>query len=132
MAKPKKELPFTKATAEELLAAQKRVSIPSMEHLKRWLLGTNRGYVIFRGQDLLSALDEIPGSGEIFQQVVNLYTSYRLTQPTGDKRTEYDPRQKKDVLVPIYKDDRLTYEEKDQCVRQLTRELFDENEDWKL
>ena len=127
-----KELPFQKATAEELQKARERVAIPSLEHLKRWLLGTNRGYIIFRGSDLLDALEEVPGAAETFQQMVNIYTSKRLTIRSGNVKTVIDPRTKKEVEEPLFKDDRLTYEEKDQCVRQLTRDLYDENPEWKL
>lgn len=125
-------LPFQKASAEELQKAQQRVSIPSMKHLKAWMLGTNRGYVIFRGSDLIDALDSVPNSAETFQQLVNIYTSHRLTQPTGDVKEFQDPSRHLMAREPIFKDDRLTTEELDQCIRQLTREMYDRDPEWKL
>jgi hypothetical protein len=126
------KLAFQKATPEALEQAQKAVAIPSLEHLKRWLLGTNRKFIIFRSEDLLDAFVAVPHAASDFQQLVNLYTSQRLTKPSGEVKRTIDPRTKQPVEEPLFKDDRLTVEELDQAIRQLTREMYDRNPEWKL
>ena len=150
----KKGLDFTKEELKQLKEAQERVAIQDPEHLKRFLRAGNRRFLVFEVEDLIDSLEAIqveedPETGKtesalvFLQDLVNVYRSHRLTIASGDFKEETvtapfrdDTGQVKSsgdtVRVPQYKDDRLTHSERDRCIRQLAREMFDVDPEWSL
>ena len=127
-------------TAAELQRLRERVAIQHPEHLKRWLAATSRETVIFVTADLVDALVPIQDQGEnvglaMLQNLINAYRAHRRTLPTGDTQTEKlqsSDGTRRDIEVPVYKDDRLTIAERDGVIRALIRDQLDEYPEWVL
>jgi hypothetical protein len=125
------KLPHQQATPQEVLEAQQRTAIRDPEHLKRWIEASGRQYMVFVSRDLLDALP-YPYGHETLQVLCHFYESKRRTIYTGDDRVQKDPLTGEDVRVPIYKDQDLTVEEMDRCVRWLVGRITDKRPDWTL
>lgn len=110
-----------------LTEEQARVAMSNPEHLKRWLAESGRKFANFNLADLVDALawpGEDPDRATVidFQRVVELYSTYRQTVPTGRTETQADS-EGNPVEVPIMKGEVLEPEEKLELYNQLKAEL---------
>ncbi len=122
-------LDYEQSTPEQLLEAQKRVAIQSTQHLIEWLQVTNRGFLVLKTEDLVRSLEDLPEGLDVLQMIINVYGGHRKAQHTGDYREE-TLSSGETMMVPIFKDDRLTTDEMKEAVYTLLRELADRDPTW--
>lgn len=118
-------------TRAEALARQYRVSLKDPGHLKRWLLESNRRWIVFDAVDLVDSLP-FPEGVDDFVRVVACYLNHRATKPSGRVEIQKDPVLGEEVEVQIMKTDVLEVEELDRCIRYLISLASEKDPKWKL
>ena len=105
--------------------AQMNTAIKSPEHLKEWVIKSNRQWVVLNGAELVDALP-YPHGHDAFMQVVMAYRDHRATKPSGE--TEEINGQ----TIPLMKTERLGLVELDRCIRYLVSEAGSIDPNWSL
>lgn len=133
MTGPLENLPVAKLSPEEIQKRQQAVAMKQAEHMKRWLLASNRRYFIFKATDLHDALEPLWPEGHIqLQNFVNIYAMHRMGIPSGDTEMQQNPVTGEAVPVPLMKLETLTVPEMDRCIRFLIGQITDQDPTWKL
>ena len=125
------KLPIQKMTAKEIEEARDRVSIKDPNHLVRFLERSSP-VIPFVVKDLIAALKYSDDHLRAFQAIVNLYMSYRITQPSGDFEEMKNPLTGEIDKVPKTKTEVLTLTELDRTIRNLYGQAKDLDPTWSL
>ena len=125
------KLPINRMTVEEIAEARDRVSIKDPNHLIRFLERSSP-VIPFVVKDLVKSLEHNPDAMQAFQGIVNLYMSYRITQPSGDFEEMKNPLTGEVDKVPVTKTEVLTLTELDRAIRNLTGQAKTLDPTWSL
>lgn len=107
-----------------------RCAMKDPDHLKRWSVAS-RPFIVLVARDLVDALPWSHGV-EMMQEVLALYAEYRRKIPTGDVERRVDPMMHETIEVPLVKNETLTVDELDRCIRWLVGQLKDRRPEWTL
>lgn len=116
---------------EEKLEAIYRISIKDKDHLKRFLRGGQRDFLVFNTADLVDSL-RWPEGIDALMSLVSCYRNHRATLQTGRSETQVDPTLGKQIQVPITKGEPLEIEELDRAIRLLIRQASERDPKWNL
>lgn len=122
---------YSDMTSEERIAAIARVSMKDKEHLKRWLQGTNRTWLVFNALDLVDAL-KWPEGVDVLMQIIACYRDHRASLDTGRRKVELNPMTGKRFSVPIFKRETLEVEELDRVIRALISQIKERVPEWQV
>ena len=125
------KLPIERMSAEEIAEARDRVSIKDPQKLIKFL-ERNGPVIPFVVRDLVTALSYSDDATKAFQSIVNLYMSYRITQPNGDFEEVKNPLTGEIERVPQTKTEVLTLTEMDRAIRNLIGQAKDLDPRWSL
>lgn len=125
------KLPIERMSAEEIAEARDRVSIKDPQKLIKFL-ERNGPVIPFVVKDLVTALAHSDDATKAFQGIVNLYMSYRITQPNGDFEEVKNPLTGEIERVPQTKTEVLTLTEMDRAIRNLIGQAKDLDPRWSL
>ena len=118
-------------SAIERSEALMRVAMKTPEHLKQWLDGTGRRWLVLNGLDLVDALPW-PHGIEILMQIIAGYRDHRATIPTGRFQPGAALATTGFVQVPVMKGETLEIEELDRAIRALISQAEEKDPTWKL
>lgn len=118
-------------TEEKYLERAAAVAMSSPEHMKEWLEKSGRRWMVFNGMELIDALPWPEGVQEVMD-VISLYRNHRRTIPSGRTETIIEPVTRKEVTLPLCKDEHLELEELDRCVRYLIAQIYELDPKWSL
>lgn len=120
---------------EKLSKEQINTAMKDPEHLKRWLMESDRRWLVFSTKDLMEALP-YPGGQQALAEIISIYRDHRRTIPAG--RTEKQKHinevtsQEVEVEIPVYKDETLEIEELDRVIRYLASIASDKDLKWSI
>lgn len=118
-------------TAEERIEAVLRVSMKDKDHLKRWLRGSGRQWLVFNALDLVDAL-RWPDGIDVLMQIVASYRDHRSAIETGRFEQQKHPQTGELVEVPVCKGEDLEIEEIDRAIRWLVAKALEKDPRWTL
>jgi len=118
-------------SSTERLEALNRVSIQTKDHLIKWLIATDRAWLIFNAKDLVDSLP-FPEGVEDFMRTVNAYAQYRNSTKTGQTFEVIDPITDEKILAPKLVGELLEKDELDRAIRYLVGLITEINPKWRL
>lgn len=116
---------------DELARRLFKVSMKTPEHLKKWLEASGRRWLVLDTLELVDALPW-PNGVDSLIQIIACYRDHRRVIPSGRVERQRDPTLKKEVDVPIMKDETLEVFELDRAIRYLIGQITTKDAKWKL
>ncbi|MBN2260702.1 MAG: hypothetical protein JW702_09160 [Clostridiales bacterium] len=99
---------YNKLSPQELAERIQNIALGNKDQLKKWLIESNRRYLIFDAIHLVDSLD-LKGI-ESFIEIVRMYAQYRCGIDSGYKKIEKN-MMGEDCEVPIFLDEVLSNDE---------------------
>lgn len=115
----------------QLSQEQLRVAMTSKDHLKAWLEGTGRRWLILDSKELVDAIWDVAGGPGTLEGFIAVYRDHRALIPSGREVTEVNIAGD-EVQVPVMKRETLEVEEMDRCIRHLIGLISEEDPAWAL
>jgi len=115
-----------------LTREQVNTAMKDQDHLKRWLSGTGRQFIVLNSGDLVDALWGVGDAVDLLIQLLAIYRDHRAAQPSGRVERVREPVSKEMVEIPIPKGEKLELAEIDRCIRWLIGQASALDPEWSL